>query len=280
MKKNPVVLANPHAARPIPSPNQTMRIAVTLFVTLILALSVLTACSRVAKPAAEQLDWLKRNAIPIATVEAGHGFADLQALKEIIGDARIVSLGESTHGSREIFQMKHRLVEYLAGELGFTILSIEANLPESRRLNDYVLGGKGSPVELIQGMKCQPWETQEVLALVEWMRSFNSAEQARGGARRIEFTGFDMQFPELAAGIVRDFARKAAPALATRVEQAIAQMTASKASAPVSTIYGALPTAPFAGHKMVFSGWIRTENMQPGWAGLWCIVYAEKHRML
>lgn len=157
---------------------------------------------------------------------------------------------------------------------------MEANLPESRRLNDYVLGGKGDPVKLIQGMKCQPLETRELLALVEWMRSFNSTEQARGGGRRIEFTGFDMQFPELAAGIVRDFARKAEPALATRVEQAIAQMTASKASASISTVYGALPTAPFAGHKMAFSGWIRTENMQPGWAGLWCIVYAEKHRRL
>lgn len=122
MNENPVVLVNSHAARPSSSPDKTMRIAVALFATLILAWSVLTACRRVAKPAAEQLDWLKRNVIPIATVEAGHGFADLQALKEIIGDARIVSLGESTHGNREIFQMKHRLVEYLAGELGFTIL--------------------------------------------------------------------------------------------------------------------------------------------------------------
>jgi erythromycin esterase-like protein len=251
-----------------------------LLAAMILAGAVLTACSRAAKPTAAQLDWLKRNVTPLATVEAGHGFADLQALKKIIGDARIVSLGESTHGNREIFQMKHRLVEYLAGELGFTILSMEANLPESRRLNDYVLGGNGSPGELIQGLKCQPWETQEVLALVQWMRSFNSAEKTRGDARRIELTGFDMQFPELAADIVRDFARQASPDLTTRVEQVIAQMTASKASAPVSTIYGALPTSPCAGHRLVFSGWIRTENMQPGWAGLWCIVYAEKHQML
>jgi len=48
------------------------------------------------------------NAIPIEAVEAGHGFRDLQPFREVIGDARIVALGESTHGTREFFQLKHR----------------------------------------------------------------------------------------------------------------------------------------------------------------------------
>ena len=84
-------------------------------------------------------NWLATNAIRLNTVEAGHGFADMQPLKKIIGDARIVSLGEATHGSREFFQLKHRMLEFLATEKGFTIFSIEANMPEAYRLNDYVL---------------------------------------------------------------------------------------------------------------------------------------------
>ena len=35
----------------------------------------------------------------------------MQPLKKMIGDARIVSLGEATHGSREIFQLKHEPVD-------------------------------------------------------------------------------------------------------------------------------------------------------------------------
>jgi erythromycin esterase len=49
------------------------------------------------------VDWVQANAIPLSTVETGRGFADLERLRGIIGDARIVSLGEATHGTREFF---------------------------------------------------------------------------------------------------------------------------------------------------------------------------------
>src|SRR5678816_609679 len=97
-------------------------------------------------------EWIHANAIRLNTTEAGHGFADMQALKPLIGNARIVSLGEATHGTREFFQLKHRMLEFLATEMGFTIFSIEANLPEAYRLNDYVLNGTGDPAELLRGM--------------------------------------------------------------------------------------------------------------------------------
>ena len=45
-------------------------------------------------------EWIADNAIPLKTVQAGSGFDDLKPLKEIVGDARIVSLGEPTHGNR------------------------------------------------------------------------------------------------------------------------------------------------------------------------------------
>ena len=59
----------------------------------------------------EPVDWIRASAIPLATVEAGNGFSDLEPLRRIIGDARIVSLGEATHGTREFFQLKHRRSE-------------------------------------------------------------------------------------------------------------------------------------------------------------------------
>ncbi len=75
-------------------------------------------------------------AVSLTSVEPQSGFSDLEGIKEIVGDSSIVALGECTHGTREIFQMKHRLVEFLATEMGFNPFAIEANMPEAQRLNE------------------------------------------------------------------------------------------------------------------------------------------------
>ena len=54
---------------------------------------------------------LRSQVIPLATVEAGHGFADLQPLKALVGEARVVALGEATHGTLEHCRCRHRLLE-------------------------------------------------------------------------------------------------------------------------------------------------------------------------
>jgi len=159
------------------------------------------------------LDWLGASAIALTTVEAGHGFDDLQRLGALIGNARIVSLGEATHGTREFFQLKHRLLEYLVAELEFTWFGIEANYPECLRVNDYVLDGTGDPAAALAGTHFWTWDTEEVLALIEWMRSWN-----RSHARKIKFYGFDMQFSTEAALGVFDYLERVAPGLAESVQ--------------------------------------------------------------
>ena len=68
-------------------------------------------------PRSESVSWLREHGIPFDTPEAGHGFQDLEPLREIIGDAQIVALGEGTHGTHEFFRMKHRLIEFLVREI-------------------------------------------------------------------------------------------------------------------------------------------------------------------
>ena len=58
--------------------------------------------------------WLTDQAIRVKTVEAEHGLTDLMPLKTVLKDVRIVGLGEGTHGSRQFFQFKHRMLEFLA----------------------------------------------------------------------------------------------------------------------------------------------------------------------
>jgi erythromycin esterase len=189
-------------------------------------------------------EWIRGSAIRLATPVAGHGFDDMQPLKKVVGDARIVSLGEATHGTREFFQLKHRMLEFLATQMGFTIFSIEANMPEAYKLNDFVLHGQGDPLKLISGMYFWTWNTEEVLDMVLWMREFN-----KSGKGRVEFTGFDMQTPNVANQIVRDFAAKAdpefAPALAHASDLALAP--ALSPQGPFGGARGAFPAAPALG---------------------------------
>lgn len=174
----------------------------------------------IGEPDEDQLNWVRQNAIRFETERAESGFADLQPLEQLIGSARVVGLGEATHGTAEFFRMKHRLTEFLATQMGFTIFSIEANMPESYRLNDYVMAGRGDPRELLKGMYFWTWNTQEVLDMIEWMRKFNQS-----GRGRIQFTGFDMQVARVAQQIVRDFVAKADAAFLPELDAAWEQVS-------------------------------------------------------
>ena len=194
-----------------------------------------------AQPTAEEVaveQWIKTNAIRLSTVQAGNGFADMEPLAKIVGNARIVALGEATHGTREFFQLKHRMVEFLVTRMGFTIFSIEANMPEAYRLNEYVLDGKGDPTQLLKGMYFWTWDTKEVLEMIQWMREFN-----RSGRGRIEFTGFDMQTPNVAAQIVSDFASKNDPDYLPLIQQAVPALDDAAGKAQWRQILGHLKSS-------------------------------------
>jgi erythromycin esterase-like protein len=233
---------------------------------MIALLSLLAVATVSAQQADPIVEWIRSHAVPLKTPEAGNGFDDMRPLRAMIGDARIVSLGEATHGSREFFQLKHRMLEFMASEMGFSIFSIEANLPEAYRLNDYVLEGKGDPAQLLRGMYFWTWDTEEVLEMIRWMREFN-----KSGKGRVQFTGFDMQTPTVAAAIVRDFtSRYDAPFLAN-VDEAkkISETSNQGAAASFGVALGTFPVSRAAGKKVRYSGYIKTDGVTRGSAELW-----------
>ncbi|MFN0102047.1 MAG: erythromycin esterase family protein [Bryobacteraceae bacterium] len=208
----------------------------------------------IGEPTPEQKAWLLQQAIPIRTERAGSGFDDLQPIRSLIGGARVVGLGEATHGTAEFFRMKHRLVEFLSNEMGFTLFSIEANMPEAYALNDYILAGRGDPRRLIQGMYFWTWNTEEVLEMVEWMRTFNAS-----GRGRIQFTGFDMQYPLVAARIVREFVVNASPDLLPALDEAYAKVTAAANLQLAANTQARILDAAFAANDIR----VRLENSYP-----------------
>jgi erythromycin esterase-like protein len=213
------------------------------------------------------IQWLRQHAIPIQTVEAGNGFADLQPLRKVVGDARIVELGEATHGTREFFQLKHRMIEFLASQEGFTIFSIEANMPEAYRLNDFVLNGAGDPRQLLKGMYFWTWNTEEVLDMILWMREFN-----KSGRGRIEFTGFDMQTPTVSMEIVRKLVSSRdhsyLDSTLNPLYDEVSRMTEQQ-QLGFGVATATLPVQAAAGKHVTISGYIKSEGVADGYAGLW-----------
>ena len=140
--------------------------------------------------------------LPFKNVLAGNGFDDLTGLDRLIGDARIVALGEATHGTAEFFQMDHRLFEYLVEKKGFTVFAIEGNWPEAQVADRFIKCGEGDAGSALAAMYFWTWQTEEISALLHWMRHYNAT---RGERLVLSFAGFDMQVPNVAVKHVINF---------------------------------------------------------------------------
>jgi erythromycin esterase len=179
---------------------------------------VTLAASRQEPAPSVVVDWLRGHEISLRTTSAGSGFQDLMPLAGVVGDARLVGLGEATHGAREFFQLKHRLFEFLASQLGFTVFAIEAGWPESLAVDDYVLHGTGDPAALLAGLGFWTWNTEEVLDLIRWMRAYNAGPDH---PRKLRFQGFDMQQGGSAAAAVASYLERVDPACAVALRDAL-----------------------------------------------------------
>jgi erythromycin esterase len=138
------------------------------------------------------VEWLSGQAQRFSTTTPGDDDGDLEPLRSMVGSARVVAVGEGTHGTREFFEMKDRIFRFLVREMDFTHFAIEATSPEADDLNQYVLEGTGDPAQLLSSLYFWTWNTQEVRDLIDWMREWNLSAPPE---RRVRFFGFDMQSP-------------------------------------------------------------------------------------
>ena len=128
------------------------------------------------------LDAVRREAHPLT---GDH--RDYDALLALIGDARIVLLGEASHGTHEFYRERARITKRLIAEHGFTALAIEGDWPDAYRVNRYIHGAREDrdAEEALRGFRRFPtwmWRNADVLDLVGWLRAHNDG-LARGAAQ-------------------------------------------------------------------------------------------------
>ena len=156
---------------------------------------------------------LKKTIVPLRTVLPGGSLADLLPLQKSIGKARIVGMGEGTHGTSEFFSMKDRLFRFLVQKMGFTVFAMETNWTDGRKIEEYVTSGRGD-LRAALSSTFAVWDNQEVLDMLEWMRAYNAAP---GKHATLHFVGIDMQSPMDATDIVSNFYARNMPGRAAEV---------------------------------------------------------------
>jgi len=117
--------------------------------------------------------------------------ADVDALIERVGDARVVLLGEATHGTSEFYRMRARISERLIARAGFSFVAVEADWPDAARVDDYVLGApRRSSIEFtpFSRFPAWMWRNEEVHEFIDRLRAHN-AEQSE---RKVGFHGLDL----------------------------------------------------------------------------------------
>ncbi|WP_235336412.1 erythromycin esterase family protein [Pontibacter korlensis] len=120
---------------------------------------------------------------------------DLDVLLQEIGDARIVLLGEASHGTSEYYTWRAAITKRLIQEKGFDFIAVEGEWADSYRVNQFIKGeaqDSAAAVNLLKQYNRWPtwmWGNYEVASLVTWLNQYN---QTVINTSKIGFFGLDV----------------------------------------------------------------------------------------
>jgi len=117
--------------------------------------------------------------------------ADLGPLLRRIGRARLVLIGEATHGTSEFYRMREKITRALISEKEFRFVAIEGDWPDVARIDHYVRHFEFPTSEWTAFARFPTWmwRNDEVRAFVDWLRAHNADEEP---GRRAAFHGLDL----------------------------------------------------------------------------------------
>jgi erythromycin esterase-like protein len=119
---------------------------------------------------------------------------DYDPLMAAIGDARVVLLGEGTHGTHEFYEERARITRRLVEEKGFSAVAVEGDWTDSYRVNRYVrgIGDDATAEQALSGFTDFPswmWRNTDVRDLAQWLRTYDDGQPAAGD---VGFYGLDL----------------------------------------------------------------------------------------
>ncbi|MFI6910034.1 erythromycin esterase family protein [Nonomuraea sp. NPDC050394] len=128
---------------------------------------------------------------------------DLEPLLDLVGDARVVAIGESSHHVREFYLLRHRLLRFLVERRGFTVYALEAPFTDAHTIDAWVRGGAGTVEQVASaGIDHGMGDCREMHDLLRWMREHE---------RPLRFAGCLAGVPRTALRAVAAYVKDADP---------------------------------------------------------------------
>jgi erythromycin esterase len=133
-------------------------------------------------------EWVTDHAITTESLDPQAPLDDLEPLGELVGDARVVGIGESAHYVREFYLLRHRLLRFLVERCGFTIYAPEAPFTQAQAIDAWIHGGPGTVEEVAAaGVAIDLGRCPEFHDQLAWMRTHNHT-----ATRRLRLVGTDV----------------------------------------------------------------------------------------
>lgn len=152
-----------------------------------------------------------------------HNINMLDPLINRIGDARIVMLGEASHGTHEYYAWRALISQKLIREKGFSFIAVEGDWPDCYRINRYVKNyadAGDTAFNVLTDFTRWPtwmWANWEVIALTNWLANYNK-KQPHG--REVGFYGLDVYSLWESLESIIDYLRKTDPGALKIAEEA------------------------------------------------------------
>lgn len=174
-------------------------------ISLLIMMSVLTGFQSGSTNSLQQS--LKANLVPVSNME--------------LPSKTIIGFGEATHGNKQFTTIKSDIFKHLVEKQGYRVFAIEGDFGGGQKVNEYILGGKETAQDAAKAIGFTIYNTQEMAALLAWMRSYNEHREAKD---KIHFYGFDMQRYDHNKNGLFSYLQKVDPPLASKYGIALANL--------------------------------------------------------
>ncbi len=201
----------------------------------------------IAQPLAKALEPF---AFPFAAADSGA--VALAPILHAMRDARVLGLGEPTHGTAEVFRLKHRMIRRLIEEGRVRHLVLEASVGEGADFDDYVAGRRDDLITLLSGVPLWMLQVNEFAEFLRWLRAYNST-----ATQPVRLHGMEAQYADRSARHALAYLRTLDEPLATHLLTTFgAQRVASKTASALefAHLYGALSDSTLAAYQSLFLG--------------------------
>ena len=134
-------------------------------------------------------DAIQKYALPYKTNE------DLTPILDAIGDAKIVLLGEASHGTSEFYTVRAELSKRMIEEKGFTLIAVEGDWPSTQHINRFIKGyteEQTNVKDILKVFKRWPtwmWANEEIAEFVTWLKKHNEKKEVND---KVGFYGIDV----------------------------------------------------------------------------------------